>query len=57
MKQSSCKVQTHKTENNYPQIKWEGKTGYLSMVLNQKQRLTAASDWEPYQAKHIEIQT
>ena len=31
-------------------------TGYLSMVLNQRQRLTAASDWEPYQAKHIEIQ-
>ena len=28
------------------------KPGYLSMVLNQGQRLTAASDWEPYQAKH-----
>ena len=26
------------------------------MILNQRQRLTAASDWEPYQAKHIEIQ-
>ena len=32
-------------------------TGYLSMVLKQRQRLTAASDWEPYQAKQIEIQT
>ena len=29
-----------------------GKTGCLSMVLNQTQRATAASDWEPYQAKH-----
>ena len=28
-----------------------GNTGYLSMVLNQRQRLAAASDWEPYQAK------
>ena len=28
-----------------------GKTGCLSMVLNQRQRLTDASDWEPYQAK------
>jgi hypothetical protein len=28
-----------------------GKTGCLSIVLNQRQRLTAASDWEPYQAK------
>jgi hypothetical protein len=27
-----------------------GNTGYLSMVLNQR-RLTAASDWESYQAK------
>ena len=27
------------------------KTGYLSMVLNQGQRLTAASDWEPDQGK------
>jgi hypothetical protein len=32
-----------------------GKTGCLSMVLNQRQRLTTASDWEPYQAKHIEL--
>jgi hypothetical protein len=23
------------------------------MVLNQRQRLTAASDWEPYLAKHM----
>ena len=36
--------------------KHSGKTGCLSMVLNQRQRSTAASDWEPYQAKHIEIQ-
>ena len=27
-----------------------GKTGYLSMVLNQRQRMPAASDWEPYEA-------
>ena len=26
------------------------------MVVNQRQRLTAASDWEPYQVKHIEVQ-
>jgi hypothetical protein len=26
------------------------------MVLNQRQRLTAASDSEPYQVKHIEVQ-
>ena len=26
------------------------------MVLNQRQRLPAAADWEPYQAKHIEIE-
>jgi hypothetical protein len=43
-----------KTENNYPQT--QVGTGYLSMVLNQRQRLPAASEWEPYQAKHIEIQ-
>ena len=41
------KIITHKTQ--------VGK-GYLSMVLNQRQRLTAASDWEPYLAKHIEIE-
>ena len=35
----------------------KAKPGGLSMVLNQRQRLPAASDWEPYQAKHIEIQT
>ena len=28
------------------------KPGYLSMVLDQGQRLTAAADWEPYQARH-----
>ena len=33
------------------------KPGCLSMVLNQRQWLTAATDWEPYQAKRIEIQT
>ena len=32
-----------------------GKTGCISMVLNQRQRLTAAPDWEPYQVKHLEI--
>jgi hypothetical protein len=37
-----------------PPTNKSGKTGYLSMVLNQRQQLTAASDWEPYQAKHIE---
>ena len=36
-----------------PPTNKSGKTGYLSMVLNQRQRLTSASDWEPYQAKHI----
>ena len=44
----------YKTENNYPQT--QVGTGYLSMVLNQRQGLTAASDWEPYQAKHKEMQ-
>ena len=39
----------HKTESNYPQTPG-GEKGCLSMVLNQRQRLTAASDWEPYQA-------
>ena len=43
----------HETESNYLQT--QVGTGYLGMVLNQRQRLTAASDWEPYQAKHIEI--
>ena len=51
MKQS-CMVK--KTGKNNPPT--QVGTGYLSMVLNQRQQLTAASDWEPYQAKHIEIQ-
>ena len=38
------KIITHKTQ--------VGK-GYLSMILNQRQQTTPASDWEPYQAKHI----
>jgi hypothetical protein len=32
----------HKTENNYPQT--QVGTGYLSMVLNQRQRQTAVPD-------------
>ena len=46
------KTQTQKTTTHKHQVG----TGYLSMVLNQRQRLTAASDWEPYQAKHVEIE-
>ena len=42
-KHTKQKITTHKTQS---------KTGYLNMVLNQGQQLTATSDWEPYQAKH-----
>ena len=41
-----CKVKTHKTENNYPPT--QVGTGYLSMVLNQRQLSIVVSDWEPY---------
>ena len=56
-------TQTNETENVLSGTDTKQKTtihnsrskpGSLSMVLNQRQRLTAASDWEPYQAKHIE---
>ena len=36
------KIITHETQV---------KKGYLSMILNQRQLTTPASDWEPYQAK------
>ena len=35
-------INTHKTQVG---------RGYLSMILNQRQLTTPASDWEPYQAK------
>ena len=42
-KHTKQKINTHETR--------VGK-GYLSMILNQRQLKTPASDWEPYQAKH-----
>ena len=39
---TTTKLTSHKTG---------GGKGYLSMVLNQRQRETAVPDWEPYQAK------
>jgi hypothetical protein len=42
-KNTKQEIITHKTQ--------VGK-GYLSIILNQRQRTTPASDWELYQAKH-----
>ena len=46
-----------KTETGTITHKTQHQTGYLNMVPNQRQWLTPASDWEPYQAKHRNRQT
>jgi hypothetical protein len=47
-------AERHRKTQNRKQLptNHSGKTGCLSMVINQRQQLTAATDWEPCQAKH-----
>ena len=47
----SCKVQQHNTENKYPQTPGGNR---LPKYGSQSETTIDSSDWEPYQAKHIE---
>ena len=42
---------SHATNQKQDPTKTQWEKGCLNMIPNQRQRWTAASDWEPYQAK------